>query len=257
MRPACRLPSGVAATCEGALERPGRLFSAAPLWSRLFLAWMEALTELPRETYLPDAVACECMAAGYDLVDGLYDYAPETLADALPGDVAAGISLLLLAQETLASLDLPAARCLRASAALARAGRRALAGQTQDYALRQAPPAGQDVLLAVLRRRSGTLAAAPCQCAALLAGAHWPIVALASRLGQALGCAGQLEDDLADRQEDTCLGRQTIPLLLAHLSPGATELVETTSWVLIRRYQREAMAALERLPLPPARKEAI
>jgi len=33
--------------------------------------------------------------------------------------------------------------------------------------------------------------------------------------------------------------------------------VETTSWVLIRRYQREAMAALERLPLPPARKEAV
>ena len=97
----------------------------------------------------------------YDLVDGLYDHAPETLADALPSDVAAGISLLLLAQETLTSLDLPAERCLRACAALAQAGRRALAGQTQDYALRQAPPVGQDVLLAVLRRHSGTLAPAP------------------------------------------------------------------------------------------------
>ena len=63
---------------------------------------------------MPVASSTHKMAAGYDLIDGLYDHAPETLADALPGDVAAGISLLLLAQETLASLDLPAERRLRA-----------------------------------------------------------------------------------------------------------------------------------------------
>jgi len=113
------------------------------------------------------------------------------------------------------------------------------------------------VLLTVLRRRSGTLAAAPCQCAALLAGAPWRVVALAGRFGQALGCVGQLEDDLADREEDAAQGRQTLPLALAHLASGSVELGETASWVLIQRFQREALEALERLPLPPARKEIL
>jgi len=64
-----RLPDPVHDTCLAALRRPGRIFSANAVWSRLFLAWVEALTGPPAAAFLPAAVACECMAAGYDLID--------------------------------------------------------------------------------------------------------------------------------------------------------------------------------------------
>jgi hypothetical protein len=67
-----------------------------------------------------------------------------------PHALPAGICVLLLAQELLARLDLPAERRLRAATALARAGRRARAGHAQDLALRQAPTAAPDAVLGVL-----------------------------------------------------------------------------------------------------------
>ena len=67
-----RLPEPVHDTCLTALRRPGRIFSANPVWSRLFLAWIEALTGAQDVVFLPAAVACECMAAGYDLVDAMH-----------------------------------------------------------------------------------------------------------------------------------------------------------------------------------------
>jgi geranylgeranyl pyrophosphate synthase len=108
-----------------------------------------------------------------------------------------------------------------------------------------------------LRQRSGTLVAVPCLCAALLAGAPWRTVALAGRFGRALGCAAQLEDDLADRAEDARGGRTTVPVLLAHLHPAAPHLVEATTWVLIRRYLREAAQGLWRLSPDQTRTEAL
>jgi geranylgeranyl pyrophosphate synthase len=108
--------------------------------------------------------------------------------------------------------------------------------------------AAPEDMLAILRRRSGSLAAAPCQCAAILVGAHWRSVALAGRFGRALGCAAQLEDDLLDQAEDALNGRQTVPRILAHHYPTEPEVVETTTLVLIQRFLHEAAQALEQLP---------
>ncbi len=253
---AAHLPADMDATCRDALGRPGRLFSPTPLWARLFLAWVDALDEPLDATFLPGAVACECMIAGYDLIDAAYDQAYTSDPHSLHAQVlSSGIILLHIAQELLAQLDVPGLRRAHAATALARAGRRALVAQQQDVSLRQdltLPSEG--VVLTVLRRRSGTLVAVPCQCAALLTGAPWRIVALAGRFGQALGCAVQLEDDLADRPVDECSGRKTIPVLLAEQTP---DLVDTITWVLIRRFQHEAAQALMRLPLAPPRTEAL
>jgi len=245
------LPDPVHDTCLAALRRPGRLCSANPVWSRLFLAWIEALTGPPASVFLPAAVACECMAAGYDLVDALHDddrTGGATMAS-LPHALPASIALLLLAQELLARLDLPAERRVWAVASFARAGRRACRGQLEDDALRADSTPSPDAARAVIRWRSGALAAAPCQAAALLAGAPWRVVGLAGRFGQALGCAAQLEDDLADRAEDACGGRQTVPLLLTQLYPTEPDLVEALTWVLVQGFLHDAAEALARLSL--------
>lgn len=245
-----RLPDPVHDTCLAALRRPGRLFSANAVWSRLFLAWIETLTGPPAAAFLPAAVACECMAAGYDLVDALHDDEVSGATTAsLPHALPAATTLLLLAQEVLARLDLPAERRVLAVAAFARAGRRACRGQLADDALRANPVPLPDDALAVIRWRSGALAAAPCQAAALLAGAPWRVVALAGRFGQALGCAAQLEDDLADRAEDARGGRKTVPLLLAQLYPTEPDLVEAMTWVLVQGFLHDAAQALARLSL--------
>jgi len=245
------LTPSVQTVCHAALTRPGRLFSSTPVWSRLFLAWTDALGAPRHDASLRAAVACEYLVAGYDLIDDVYDQAcspslHQGLIDALP----AGAALVLLAQETVAHLDAPGDRRTRAGTAMARASRRVFAAQAQDYALRRLPAATQDDALAVLRYRSGTLTAIPCQCAAVLAGAPWRTVALAGRFGQALGCAAQLEDDLADRIEDERTGRKTLPTILTQLYPTTPELVEATTWVLIQRFLHEATQVVRRLPVP-------
>jgi len=234
------------AACVAALARHGRLWSSNPAWSRLFLAWTAALAAPPHEPVLPAAVACEFMAAGYDLLDDVYDHAGDAavLTRALP----AGTTLLLLARQALVEIDLPAERRGAARAALARAQRGFCAGQVRDYRLRAQPTATDDEALAVMRQRSGSLVAVPCQCAALLAGAPWRVAGLAGRFGQALGCAAQLEDDLADCADDLRTGRKTIPTLLAQHHPDAPELVEATTWVLMRHFLAEAAGVLRRLP---------
>ncbi len=241
----------VHAVCLEALTRPGRLFGPRPVWARLFLAWIDALAVEGSScgTLLPAAVACECLGTGFDLIDDVYDHAhgpalDRELTNALP----AGVALLQLAQEAVLRLDLPLERRARASAALTRASRRVFTAQAEDYALRRQPRATQDVVLTIVRLRSGTLGAAPCHCAALLTGAPWRTVALAGRFGRALGCAAQLEDDLADRVDDLRSGRQTVPTMLVQLYPAAPELVEATTWVLIQRYLQEAVQAVQRLP---------
>lgn len=240
------LAPDIHATCMEALTRPGRLHSANPAWSRLFLAWTSALDEPPHEQFLTAAVACEFMAAGYDLLDDVYDHVGDVTA--LTRALPAGTTLLLLAQQTMAGLDAPEARRRRACAALARAHRRFCVGQVRDYALRSQPIAAQDDVLVVMRQRSGGLVAAPCQCASLLAGAPWRIVGLAGRFGRALGCAAQLEDDLADCTDDLQTHRKTIPTILAQGHPGASELVEATTWVLMQHFLQEAAGVLRRLP---------
>jgi len=241
----------VAAACRGALTRPGRLFSPSPRWAHLFLAWIDALAPDIGERVLPAAVACECLAAGFDLIDDVHDWASAQCAPPDPDDaLAAGITLLLVAQEVVARVDLPVERRERARAALSRASRRVVAAQGWDNALRCLPTATQDDAFGLLHRRSGTLAAAPCHCAALLAGAPWRVVALAGRFGRALGCVAQLEDDLADLAEDARNGRKTIPLILARLYPDAPALVEATTWVVMQRFVQEAAQALRLLPAP-------
>ncbi len=212
------------------------------------MGWADALVGAPYDPFLPAAVACEYLATGYDLIDDVYDLARDSsardgLANALPAGVA------LLAQEMLMQLDVPQVKAKHASVALARASRRVLAAQAEDYVLRLLPVATQGDVLAIMRRRSGTLVTAPCQCAALLAGAPWRVVALAGRFGHALGCAGQLEDDLADRVEDRSSGRKTLPIVLDHLYPSAPEVVEASTWVLIQRFLQEAARTLHRLPI--------
>lgn len=255
---AARLDPRLEPTCRAALAKPGRLFSAAPIWSRLFLGWGSALMDGREEPLLHAAVACECMATGYDLIDVHYDHGHEPAASSgLMHSLPAGVTLLLLAQELLARLDLPAERRARAVAVLARAGRRAFAGHVRNFAAQGSPTVSQDEVLAILRTRSGTLTAAPCLCAALLAGAHWRTIALAGRFGVAMGCAGQLEDDLADLIEDEQSGKKTVPILLKQLNAGAPDVAEVTTLVLIRSFVQEAATALQRLPLPPRRTEAL
>jgi geranylgeranyl pyrophosphate synthase len=239
----------VAVACHRALTQPGHLFSASPRWARLFLVWIDALAPELGERALPAAVACECLAAGFDLIDDVHDLAGAPYAPADPDDaLAAGVTLLLVAQEALAHVGVPLERRECARAALGRASRRVVAAQAWDDALRRLPMATQDEVLAVMYRRSGTLVAAPCQCAALLAGTPWRVVALAGRFGRALGCAAQLEDDLADLAEDAQNGRKTLPIILARLYPDAPEMVEATTWVLMQRFAREAAQTLRRLP---------
>jgi len=247
---AARLPAAVEATARAALARPGHVLGAptVPRWARLFLTWIDALTGTPLNPYLPGAVACDWMAAGYDLLDQVYDGSSEARNDMLARTLPAALSLLMLAQELLASLDVPGSRRAAACRAFARAGRRALAGQVQNYGLRMVPTVDIDTALSIVRRRSGPLVAAPCQCAALLTGASWRTVALAGRFGAALGCAAQLEDDRADRAEDELAGRATVPLLLARRHAAAPAVAEATLWVLHRRFLERAAQSLERLP---------
>ncbi len=252
-----RLPSAVEATCRTALLRQGRLFSPLPIWSRLFLAWIEALEEPPYEPFFPAAVACEYMAAGYDLLDAIYDHPFALSFPAHEHNLPAGVVLLLLAQELIGHLNLPSDRCARAGAALARGGRRALMEHVHDYSLRQMSAVSPDATLAVLRHRSGMLVAAVCQCAALLTGAPQRTVVLAGRFGRALGCAAQLEDDLIDHDEDTLGGRVTLPVVLAQLYPNAPELVDATTWVTMRSFLHEAALTLTRLPLDADRLEGL
>ena len=254
---AAGLSEPITATCMAALSKPGHLFSGTPVWSRLFLAWIEALASEPIGRFLDAAVACECMAAGYDLIDSANDPHLVLSPDAGTPVLPAGVTLLLLAQELMARADLPIERRVHASAALARGGRRALAAHARDHALRRLPAATPEAVLAVLRRRSGGLVAATCQCAALLAGVPWRVVAHAGCFGRALGCAAQLEDDLADRAEDAINGRKTVPIALTALYPTEPELVEATTWTLIHRYLVEAALVLTRLPIDPARTEAL
>ncbi len=214
---AARLSGPVEAAARAALARRGHLFGDTPRWARLFLTWVEVLAPASVDVFVPAAVACEFMAAGYDLLDQTHDLAhgrhgPEMAPVAT---LPTGVSLLLLAQELLASVDVAAIHRIAAGRAFARAGRRAFAGQVADDALRARPDADHAAVLDVLRRRSGPLVAAPCQGAALLVGAPWRTVALAGHFGRALGCAAQLEDDRADCAEDARAGRTTLPLLLA------------------------------------------
>ncbi len=245
-----RLPTNIEATVRAALARSGHILGApaAPRWARLFLTWIDALAGAPLAPYLPGAVACDCMAVGYDLLDQVYDSPPEERNTVLAGTLPAALSLLMLAQESLAALDAPGSGPAAACRALARAGRRALAGQVDDYSLRADSAVDVDMALSIVRRRSGPLVAAPCQCAALLTGASWRTVALAGRFGAALGCAAQLEDDRADRSEDELAGRATVPLLLARRHAAAPAVAEATLWVLHRRFLERAAQALERLP---------
>ena len=250
LRTAC-LPEPVFLACQDALSRHGRLFSATPVWSRLFLAWIAAVAEDPRDLFLPAAVACECMAAGYDLLDAAAPGEPD------PSSQAASDFLLALSQSLLLEMDVPADHRLRANTALRRAGRRALTAQRQDIALRLAPTASPEVVRGILRRRSGTLIAATCQCATLLTGARWRTVGLADHFGFALGCAAQLEDDLADLGEDAASGRKTLPILFTLMHPDEPEIVMALTWVLIQQYLEQAADVLMRLHPEYPRTEAL
>lgn len=257
---AARLPSPVEASARAALSRRGHLFGDAPRWARLFLTWAEALAPTSVDILTPAAVACEFMAAGYDLLDQAHDRAcahPEMAEMVLEETLPTGVSLLLLAQELLADVDVAATQRVAVGRAFARAGRRAFAGQVADHALRARPDTDHAAALDVLRWRSGSLVAAPCQCAALLVGAHWRAVTLAGRFGHALSCAAQLEDDLADRAEDALTGRQTLPLLLARRHAADPALVEAAVWVLHRRFLALAADAIEQLSRQHAFSEVL
>ncbi len=91
-----RLPADIEATARAALARPGHALGApaAPLWARLFLTWIDALTGAPLDVYLPGAVACDCMAVGYDLLDRVYDSLPEERDDDLVATLPAALSQL-------------------------------------------------------------------------------------------------------------------------------------------------------------------
>lgn len=258
------LPADLLRLCDTALARPGRLFSTAPVASRLFLAWGQMLLAAVPPAWLHAAVACEFVLAGCDLIDRHTDdlylsssHEPR-VASSHTGTLPAGISLLVLAQDLMSGLQVTDKRRIPAAQALARMTRRALAAHHRDVILRTQPLPGTETAVSVLRQRSGELVAIPCVCAALLAGASVRCVVLARRFGRALGCAGQLEDDQADRTEDLATGRKTLPLLLAQLEPRDARVVETATAVLTHRFLEEAAEALRALPsLAPYDSEAL
>lgn len=264
---AAHFPNDLLSRCETALTRPGRLFSPTPIASRLFLAWSRVLLPRISPAWLPAAVACEFVFAGCDLVDqhtdalfasnaqgwnqayGQIEQGKQAMRHAQIAAFSAGVSLLLLAQELMSSLDAPEERRVPAARILSRMSRHALAAHHYDSILRtqeQRTIAPKSVLT-VLRWRSGELGALPCVCAAVLAGSTRRCVALARRYGRALGCGGQLEDDMVDRHEDITTGRKTLPLLLTYLEPGDLELIEAATAVLTHRFLEEAAAAIRSL----------
>lgn len=240
--------------CDTALSRPGRLFSASPIASRLFLGWSVALLPVVSPSWLHAAVACEFALVGCDLIDRHTDGvcigrgAERPIASEQEWALPAGTSLLLLAQELLSAVETAGERSLAALRVVGRMSRRALAAHHWDSVLRMRPEARPEDALKILRWRSGELIALPCVCAAILAGARSPIVALARRFGRALGCAGQLEDDLADRADDAMSGRKTLPLLLGEIGAGDRELAEVATTVLTHRFLEDAATALRSLP---------
>lgn len=264
---AAHFPNDLLSRCETALTRPGRLFSPTPIASRLFLAWSRALLPRISPVWLPAAVACEFVFAGCDLIDQHTDalfasnaqgwnqaYGPieqgkRAMRPAQIVTFSAGVSLLLLAQELMSGLDAPEERRVPAARILSRMSRHALAAHHYDSILRtqEQRTIAPASVLTVLRWRSGELGALPCVCAAALAGSTRRCVALARRFGRALGCGGQLEDDMVDRHEDIITGRKTLPLLLTDLEPGDPALVEATTAVLTHRFLEEAAAAIRSL----------
>lgn len=257
------LPPDVMACMISALRRPGRLLSSTPAATELFLRWQTALRLPVGPVWLRGAVASEFLLTGYDVLDELYDCSPvPAVSDGTFGTtrlrsehlhvtLPAGTLLLQQAQELLASLNVPAERRAKAVTLFVRAGRRAFTSHLQDVALRQTPVCVEDdrlmLIQQILVRRSGSLIGAISQCAALLAGASWRIIGHAGGFGRALGCAGQLQDDLADLAEDQLSGRQTVPVLLAHLYPETPIVVETTTRVLIHLYFLDAASHLKSL----------
>lgn len=253
---AARLPDDLLHVCDASLSRPGRLFSATPIASRLFLAWIATLAPAASRTLLPAAVACEFALCGYDLIDyhtddlaldGTTCARPPQTPRGNPTSLLAGITLLLVAQEQMSTLDAPHDRYVRAQRTLTGIGRKALAAHYLDTALRSRHTARPETALAILRQRSGQLIALPCVCAAVLVGADPRLVVLARRFGRALGCAGQLADDRADRQEDDATGRKTLPLLLAQMEPKNPMVAEAAIAVLTHRFLEEAAAVLRNL----------
>ena len=264
---AARFPSDLLSRCETALSRPGRLFSSTPIASRLFLAWSRALLPRISPAWLPAAVACEFVFAGCDLIDQHTDalfasnaqgwnqvyrqieQSKQAMRSAQVAAFSAGVSLLLLAQELMSSLDAPEERRVPAARILSRMRRHALAAHHYDSILRtqEQRTIAPESVLTVLRWRSGELGALPCVCAAVLAGSTRRCVALARRFGRALSCGGQLEDDMVDRHEDIITGRKTLPLLLTDLELGDPALVEATTAVLTHRFLEEAAAAIRSL----------
>ena len=264
---AAHFPNDLLSRCETALTRPGRLFSPTPIASRLFLAWSRALLPRISPAWLPAAVACEFVFAGCDLIDQHTDalfasnaqgwnqvyrqieQSKQAMRSAQVAAFSAGVSLLLLAQELMSSLDAPEERRVPAARILSRMRRHALAAHHYDSILRtqEQRTIAPESVLTVLRWRSGELGALPCVCAAVLAGSTRRCVALARRFGRALGCGGQLEDDMVDRHEDIITGRKTLPLLLTDLELGDPALVEATTAVLTHRFLEEAAAAIRSL----------
>jgi hypothetical protein len=237
------LETSIAEACGKALRKRGRLFSDAPSCARLFMAWVDALAPERRQCLYPAVVAADCMISGYDLLDKIYDAANEreTRSRWLP----AGVTLLHLAQEFMRQAEAPAERRLAAAAALAHGGRRAFGGHVRDYLSRSGPPPEAATRLWIIRERSGSLAAASCAAAALVANGTWRHVGLAARFGRAYAVGAQLEDDLEDRFLDLDQGRRTIPTLLAASTSDA--VVQATVWVLMRRSLGSAASILHRL----------
>ena len=248
------LAKGALQACDTALSRPGRLYSAFPIASRLFLGWSAALLPAVPTTWLPAAVACEFVLAACDLVDrhtdGNFatDREERSALQKQGWELPAGISLFLLAHELLSEVETSRARTLTAMHTVGRISRRALAAHHRDGVLRAYPAARPEDALTVLRWRSGELFALPCVCAAILAGTSSRSVVLARRFGRALGCAGQLEDDLADRRDDARSGRKTLPLLLPEVADDDGELADAATSVLVHRFLEDAASALRQLP---------
>ena len=264
---AAHFPNDLLSRCKTALTRPGRLFSPTPIASCLFLAWSRALLPRISPAWLPAAVACEFVFAGCDLIDqhtdalfasnaqgwnkayGQIEQSKQAMRPAQITAFSAGVSLLLLAQELMSGLDAPEECRVPAARILSRMSRRALAAHHYDSILRtqEQRTIVPESVLTVLRWRAGELGALPCVCAAVLAGSTRRCVALARRFGRALGCGGQLEDDMVDRHEDITTGRKTLPLLLTYLEPGDLELIEAATAVLTHRFLEEAAAAIRSL----------
>lgn len=171
---------------------------------------------------VPAATAAELYMVALDLCDDMED-GDTPLPHGLPLTLNLATALLALAHLTLAApaQDAPDAEARRrAQDALWRGLAVATGGQHGDLAGAGAAPLSVEGCVAIARTKGGALAEACCRAGAAFGAADLTLIDHFGLLGQQLGLAAQLDNDLHDAggatgKNDLTRRRQTVPIAVA------------------------------------------